>query len=319
MPQQVKTPSRRKELGGSAEIGFQKGINTFQANRLLLENGECATLVNADLSYVGYLGILKGNTSYKTGLSGRIHTLYKTGDNLFIGHGTGLSHIDVSTGTLTDLSLTFDGSDLHMISYENFLYCTDGSTHYKVYIPTLATSIWGIDNPLTAPSGALGETGNPSGTYSLYYTYVAKYPDGTEYETDLSPVGTIAVADGKIEWTYPATVPDSQINYIRLYRDKTGIYATLDQVRSAVEGRQVELETATGKKKFSNILQSILRSATNKRITQNMVADQNQFAGPFFVDEVAVGSVGYTDNLSDDVLVTAVPFARERYVPIFGG
>lgn len=318
MAQGIRAPSKRGGLTGPPEIGFQKGINTFQDNRLLLEVGECATMVNADLSYVGYIGILQANTTYKTGLTGRVHTVYKTGDNLFIGHGTTMSHIDVSTGTLTAISITFDGSDLRCFSYENFLYVSDGATPQKIYIPTLTVTVWGIDNPLTAPSAVAGTTGNPSGTYDLYYTYVAKYADGTEYETDISPAGQVVVSSAKIEWTYPLTVPDSQITHMRLYRDKTGLTADSTAMREAVEARQAELETQTGRKSFSRLLQDIIRRQTNKRIVENMAADQTVFVGPFYVDEVEVGDSGYSDNISDDNLILAVPFARERYQPIFG-
>lgn len=318
MPTRVKAPSKRSGLSGPPEIGFQKGINTFQDNALLLDTGECQTLVNADLSYVGYLGILQSNTTYKSGLTGRIHSVYKTGNNLFIGHGTTMSHINVSTGTLTAISITFDGSDLRMFSYENFLYISDGATPQKIYIPTLTVTAWGIDNPLTAPSGVAGTTGLPSGTYSLYYTYVAKYADGTEYETDISPVGYAIVSLAKIEWTYPSSAPDPQITHIRLYRDKTGISADLDAVRQAVEARQAALEAATGRKSFSSLLQQIIRRQTNRRIVENMQADQNTFVGPFYVDEVEIGDSGYSDNVSDDNLVLNIPFSRERYNPIFG-
>lgn len=314
----IKTPSKRSGLAGPPEIGFQRGLNSFQANRLLLETGECATLVNADLANVGYLGILKGNTTYKTGLTGRVHSLYKTGDNLFVGHGTTMSHVDVSTGAVTVIPITLNGKDLRMFSFENFLYVSDGENPQKIYIPGLEATVWGIDNPLTAPSAAVGASGNPSGTYDLYYTYVAKYDDGTEYETDLSPVGQIAVSGAKIEWTYPATAPDSQITHIRLYRDKTGITATLDDVREAVEARQLVLENQTGKKMFSGLLQQIIRRQTNRRVVENMQADQGTFVGPFYVDEVELGTVGYSDNISDDNIVLNLPFARERYLPIFG-
>ena len=309
-----------KKTPGPPVLSFQKGINTFQQNRLSLDVGECATMLNADLSKIGQVGIIQSDTSFLAGLTGRVHSLYKTGDNLFVGHGTAMSHIDVSVSpaAATAISATFDGSDLHMFSYENFLYVTDGTTPKKVYIPTLAVTAWGFDNPLTAPSGVAGSGGNPDGTYDLYYTYVAKYPDGTEYESDISPIGQVAVSLSKIEWTYPASAPDTQITHIRLYRDKTGVTATVDQVRQAVEDRQTELEVQTGKKKFSSILQEIIRRQTNRRVVANLGADQTTFVGPFYVDEVEIGEIGYTDNVSDDNIVVNIPFSRERYNPLFG-
>jgi len=310
-------PTRTKPQG-PPEISFTKGINTFQVNRLLLDPGEAATLLNADFDQIGALGISKANTVIATGM-GRIHSLYKTGDHLFVGEGNNLVHFLVTTMAKTVVSTAFNGDDISMFAYENFLYATEGVTKLKVYIPTLATSIWGIDNPLTAPSGVLGAAGDPSGTYSLFYTYVAKYPDGTEYETDFSPAGVVIVDNMTIQWTYPETAPDTQVTHLRLYRDKSGVVATLDQARTAIEAKQATLESTTGQLKFGNLFQTIIRAQTNKAIAQNMTADPDVIVGPFLVGEVEIGSVGFDDTLSDDNLVQAAPFTRERYRPIFGG
>ena len=309
-------PTRTKPQG-PPEISFTKGINTFQVNRLLLDPGEAATLLNADFDQIGALGISKANTVIATGM-GRIHSLYKTGDHLFVGEGNNLVHFLVTTMAKTVVSTAFNGDDISMFAYENFLYATEGVTKLKVYIPTLATSIWGIDNPLTAPSGVLGASGDPSGTYSLFYTYVAKYPDGTEYETDFSPAGVVIVDNMTIQWTYPETATDPQITHLRLYRDKSGVVATLDQARTAIEAKQATLESTTGQLKFGNLFQTIIRAQTNKAISQNMVADPDVIVGPFYVDEVEIGTASYTDNISDTDLVQAAPFTRERYRPIFG-
>ena len=316
-PNQQKAPSQRKPAG-PPEIDFTKGINTFQVNRLLLDPGEAATLLNADFDQIGALGISQANTVIASGL-GRVHSLYKTGDHLFVGEGTNLVHFHAVTLVKTIVHTAFNGDDISMFAYENFLYATEGVTKIKVYIPTLAYSIWGVDNPLTAPSGAIGTAGDPSGTYSLFYTYVAKYPDGTEYETDLSPAGILIVDHMTIQWTYPATAPDTQITHLRLYRDKSGVVATLDQARTAIEAKQATLESTSGQLKFGNLFQLVIRSQTNKAISQNMVADPDVIVGPFLVGEVEIGSVGFDDTVSDENLVQAAPFTRERYRPIFGG
>lgn len=309
--------SASRKPSGPPEINFTKGINTFQTNRLLLDPGEAATLLNADFEQIGALGISKANTAIATGM-GRIHSIYKTGDHLFVGEGTNLCHFNALTLVKTVVYTAFNGDDISMFAYENFLYATEGVNKIKVYIPTLAYSIWGIENPLVAPSGALGDPGAPSGTYSLYFTYVAKYPDGTEYETDLSPAGVLIVDTMQILWTYPATVPDAQITHLRLYRDKSGVVATLAQARTAIEAKQEALEQTSGQLKFGNLFQQIIRSQTNKAISQNMVANPDVIVGPFLVDELAIGTAGYVDNVSDENLVQAAPFSRERYRPIFG-
>lgn len=314
--QPQKQPATRKPQG-PPEINFTKGINTFQVNRLLLNPGEAATLLNADFEQIGALGISQANTPIATGM-GRIHSMFKTGGHLFVGEGLNLVHFLVTTMAKTVVYTAFNGDDISMFAYENFLYATEGVTKKKVYIPTLAVTEWGIENPLVAPSGALGESGAPSGTYSLYYTFVAKYPDGTEYETDLSPQGVMIVDTMKIEWTYPATAADPQITHLRLYRDKSGVTATLAQARVAIEAKQAALELISRSLKFGNLFQQVIRSQTNKAVSQNMVADPDVIVGPFLVDEVELGTIGYTDNISDTDLVQAAPFTRERYRPIFG-
>ena len=314
IPAQKQAPRKPQ---GPPEINFTKGINTFQVNRLLLDPGEAATLLNADFDQIGALGIAQANTVIATGM-GRIHSMFKTGDHLFVGEGTNLVHFDVTTMVKTVVHTAFNGDDISMFAYENFLYATEGVTKKKVYIPTLAVTEWGIENPQEAASGAVGDTGSPSGTYALYYTFVAKYPDGTEYETDLSPVAAVIVDTAKINWTYPATAPDSQVTHIRLYRDKSGVVATLAQARTAIEAKQTALEQSSGSLKFGNLFQSVIRSQTNKAVSQNMVADPDVIVGPFYIDEVEIGTASYTDNVSDTDLVQAAPFTRERYRPIFG-
>jgi hypothetical protein len=313
-----KTPSRRAGLQGPPDINFQRGINTFQKNRMLLQDGEAATLLNADFENFGELKIAKPNLVLDTGLGDRVHSIYCTGDNLFVGAGVNLYHYDKTTMTRQTIYSLFNGNDLAMIAYENFLYVTDGEAKVKFYLPTMSPSTWGIENPQDAPTAILGGTGVTEGTYRLFYTYVAKYLDGTEYETDLSPEGHIVTSLQAIKWTLPAVAPDSQITHLRLYRDKTGLTASLDDARKAIESRQVSLEQTAGVLKYGNLFQDMIRAQTNKKIASNMSLPPDVIVGPFFVGEVDIGSVSYDDNLSDDDLVLCAPFLRERYRPIFG-
>lgn len=310
--------TKKSTLKGPAEISFQRGLNQFQGNRLLLQDGESAELVNADFDVFGDVGILWPFTTLVSGLSGRVHSIYITDRDMFVGHGTALSHIDLDTNVVTAILTGLNGSDVSMFATDTWLFLTEGETHKKIWLSTLDDYEWGIDNPLSAPSAVSGAAGSPNGTYDLYYSYVAKYPDGTEYETDLSPMSQVAVSSAKIEWTYPATVSDSQITHIRLYRDKTGQTATLQQLRDAIEDRQTELEAATNSKIFSRLVQMAIRRATNKQVVDTMSTSMNTIVGPFQVGEVEVGDVGFSDNYSDAELVQRIPHLRERYQPIFG-
>lgn len=308
--------AKGSSLAKLPEISFQKGLNTLQKNRLLLSEGESASLVNANFDEFGGIGILYPFASVKA-LSGRVHSIFKTGTHIFVGHGTSLSRLVYPGYAATEVITGLSGLDLSMFATENFLYVTNGTDRKKIYLPTLAVTNWGFDAPLAGPSAAVGAAGLPTGLYDLYYTYVAKYPDGTEYETDLSPMAQIEVSLAKIEWTYPATAPDAQISHIRLYREKTGLVGNLTDMRKAIETRQETLEQATNKKLFSRIVQDAIRRATTKQMTQQMT-NQDAILGPFEVGEVSVGDVGFSDNISDGALVQKIPHLRERYKPIFG-
>lgn len=307
-----------KKQAGPPEISFQQGISTFQRNRLLLRDGEVATLLNADFEEMGEIRIALPNTVLDATLVDRVHSIYRTGNHLFVGAGVNLFYYDATTMVRQTIYSLFSGLDLGMAAYENFLYVTDGTAKLKVYLPTLALSTWGIENPLVAPAAALSGLGTLDGTYSLYFTYVAKYPDGSEYETDLSPAFAISVALQNLQWTLPASAGDTQISHLRLYRDKIALTATLDNARKAIDAKQVALEQGTGKLKFGNLFQEMVRAQTNKNIAANMANPPDIIVGPFFVAEVEIGSVSYNDSIGDDDLVLAAPFTRERYRPIFG-
>jgi hypothetical protein len=59
---------------------------------------------------------------------------------------------------------------------------------------------WALPNPETPPGGAAGSAGNPNGAYSLYYTFLFKFPNGEVYESGPSPAGSITVSSTAIVW-----------------------------------------------------------------------------------------------------------------------
>jgi hypothetical protein len=318
---QPKAPTRRAGLQGPGEINFHRGINTFQKNRMLLQDGESASLLNVNYDDFGILSFLYPFRVIKH-LEGRVHSIYKDTDNLWVGHGTRFSHLTYPGLVTTEILAGLSGKRISMFATENWLYLTNGEIHKKIYKPTLAVSAWGFDAPLSAPTAAATAlTGTPDGIYDCYYTYVAKYPDGTEYETDLSPMAQVVTSLKTIDWTFSGEVPDSQITHLRLYRDKTGMTGTLEDMRKAVESRAEDVEEQIGKLTgvTATIFKQVVTQVNNKKAVQNMSGDQTVIVGPFMVAEISGAARLFEDNVSDDDLVQAVPFLRERYRPIFGG
>lgn len=309
-------PPAKQARGKFPEIYFSRGLNTTQRNRLLLKDGEVAGLVNADLDFYGGLTIRKKPASWKTGL-GSIHSIYRTQQIHFVGHGTTLSAV-TSAGVETVLATGLSGSRLTMRAVGNWLYVSDGTNRKKVYIPTLSVFTWGFASPTAAPAAAVGAAGNPSGTYSCYYSYVAKYADGSEYETDLSPAASAAVSAQKIEWTLPASAPDSQVTHLRLYRDKSGLSQSLDQLRTNIEATQAA--NTSDNPLYNGLVSVLFREAvkreTQKKIVQDTVQDQNIIIGPYLVAEIALGTTTYSDDFSDADLELKMPFTREMYLPV---
>jgi len=304
-------------------------MNSLKANRLLLEQGECATLLNPDFDVFGGMGIGKTIHTVKSGF-GSIHSLYASGGILWIGHGTSLSYYDTSNGVSALVTTGLSGDPLSMDVVGNFLYLSNGTDKKKVYIPLSSVSEWGIAAPSTAPTVAVGAAGNPDGTYSCYYSYVAKYTDGTEYETDLSPVATVAPVTQKITWTLPGSASDSQITHLRLYRDKSGLSQSLDSLRTNVEAEEQAKITAMAALTagifrghmggsfgaLGAAYKTVVNRMSNKKVVQDSIEDQDVIVGPFEVAEVTIATTSYTDDVTDAVLQENLPSLRERYLPV---
>jgi len=491
-------PTSRKGIRSLPEISFHRGMNSLKVNRLLLEQGECGTLLNPDFDVFGGMGIEKTIATVKSGY-GAIHSLYASKDLIWIGHGTSLSYYNKDTAATVVVITGLSGNPLSMEVVGNFLYVSNGTDRKKVYLPTFAVSTWGIAAPTAAPvvtsglSGAvtgvqtstpgmgavqggnfvsstgqnfaalgvavgmtvsndttgasmtitaiswfmfsgdwlfgtltggsrqtwehgdvatidpgglaiasvcqayIGEHGSYvdnagrdlyalgvrvgmtvrnvprstefvitsistttatndtlnsatsdmfhhgeaasinysvtselDGTYQCYYSYVAKYADGTEYETDLSPVATVALQTSLLTWTLPGSAADPQITHLRLYRDKLGLSQALDTLRENVEAEEkARLATMAGLAAgifrgnlggtFGGLgaaVKTVLNRTSNKKSVQDSVTDQNIIVGPFEVAEVTIATASYDDNIPDETLQENMPSLRERYLPV---
>jgi hypothetical protein len=113
------------------------------------------------------------------------------------------------------------------VDYEGFIYIVNG-TENKMFTNGYLYD-WGVPNPILPPTVAGGTTGNPNGSYSLYYTYVVKFPNGKTYETAPSPAATVTVSNAVINWTGIPQCPytGGGISFARkLYRTSSSLIST---------------------------------------------------------------------------------------------
>jgi hypothetical protein len=102
-------------------------------------------------------------------------------------------------GDFTTLGTLSSSNRWRVADHKEFSLITNGIDNKAIANGNLYD--WGVDNPTDAPTGTAGATGNPSDTYTLYYTFKVKFPTGRTYETGPSPAGSVTVSSQKIEWS----------------------------------------------------------------------------------------------------------------------
>lgn len=136
-----------------------------------------------------------------------------------------------------------DGSDI--------VYCNENSTgqaatgrwvqHEIMFEATATTSRVVLRHVATAASGTTVlfdsvyayEMVASIGSYNCYYSWVAKFADGSEYETDLSPGASASSNFDGIDWTNVPASTDSQVTHKRLYRDYGGAIYYVAEITNA--------------------------------------------------------------------------------------
>lgn len=213
------------------ELYFSTGQNKKVAQELLLEVGELALLVNADLSSLGVIKPAKSLVTQKT-FASNIHSLLTyPGGKAWVGEGANLKEWDSATNIFT----TLVAARALGVDYNGWMFVCNGTDKktFDIALPTTQAFEWGVTPPAVAPTVAPGAAGNPDGTYDCYFSYVAKHTDGSEYETDLSPVGSVTVASEKIEWSVMVASADPQVTHKRLYRTVGGTIQYVTEITNA--------------------------------------------------------------------------------------
>ena len=213
---------------GLIPITFDKGLN-LRNDPLLLKDGELSQCEGFSYKHNGVMEARPAlNAVNMTGL-GSIHTMHRYINWILAGAGSSLYYkwdLDgfcnryvPANGEFTLLTTMRNSRRLAIADSDLFTFMVNGAdqkafSHGNIYD-------WGIPNPSLAPAAAAGASGNPTGAYSLYYTWVIHFPNGFMYETGPSPAGTITVTSTKITWGGVAPCPYSGtglIIYRRLYR-----------------------------------------------------------------------------------------------------
>lgn len=217
-------------MDNPVEFYFHSGQNLKAAQALLLGQGEVAHLLNPDMSRGGMVGV--GNTFVATGsVASTIHTLLcsQTG-YLWIGAGGSFYQANSSGGSIQTVSSAMtSGARVCCVDQNYWGYMGDGTLKKKFLVSSPTTTYdWGIANPTVAPTVSVS-----GGNVACYYSWVAKYSDGSEYETDLSPVAYSTQAGGTIAWSAIAVSTTTDVTHKRLYRTFSGATYRVAEITNA--------------------------------------------------------------------------------------
>jgi len=217
-------------------LSFDKGVVT-QRSPLLLNEGELISSEGFSYEVDGVLETRQAKSKVNATAVNSIHTIKRYMNNVILGDSNHVrikwdldGYCDLYTPVDGDFaSLGILGSTARWKTADHREFTLIINEHDKKAIAGINLYEWGIDNPITAPIGTAGATGNPSDTYSLYYTYYVKFPNGRVYETGPSPAGSVTVSSKKIEWSGIGLCPYSGTGlkiYRKLYRYSTTLMET---------------------------------------------------------------------------------------------
>ena len=181
--------------------------NAITPLRLFLrQQGDLANLIDADLSTLGEIGILRPLKALNSSAeSFPIHSVFMANEVILAGIDDNLKYW---TGSAITSLLTSFGNDnpMSFAHAGNWVFIANSNVRKAVYLPTPAGTDWGVRVPTEAPTvvAVLSGTNNKTaGVYSCYYRHKVTMPDGSIIRTDLSPVAavTLANSDDKFLWT----------------------------------------------------------------------------------------------------------------------
>ena len=189
-------------------ITFDRGLN-IKKSPLTLEDGEFVSCSGFVFDSQGDLTARTPKTAVSTSAVGAIHTIHRYKNYVLLGDAKaarykwdldGYCSLYVPpNGNFTSLGNLNSSNPWSVADAEDFTFWVNGIDS-KAFCNANWYE-WVIPNPETAPAGAIGTGVGPSDTYSLYYSFYIKFPNGRTYETGLSPAGSVTVSNQGIAWS----------------------------------------------------------------------------------------------------------------------
>jgi hypothetical protein len=203
----------------SEQVFFHKGLS-FHARSALQEGGFLQTSQNVVFEVDGKTVLRPKFTARNETAVNAIHSLRRFKSKVFIGDADRTRHWNGTA--VTDMAPGFcSGSKWSFVEVKNFLFGTNGME--QILFDENGYLYRGrIENP-TAPTGAIGASGNPSGHYMLYVSFLITWPNGMQYETGLSEASAdVNATSDIIEWS---NIPVS--TYVSYYGNAPTIHRKL--------------------------------------------------------------------------------------------
>lgn len=208
------------------------GAMVLGRSPLILKDGELISAIGHTFDIPGQLSVRDSMTTVNTVIAGSINGMHRYINNVFLTDSNVRYKWDLdgycglytpANGDFTSLGVLGTANRSRWTDAENFTFMVNGYDKKAFSVNKMFT--WGIENPIIAPYGVAGSSGNPSGTYTLYYTYFVKFPNGTTYETGPSPAFEMSAITSKmISWSNIGLCPyeaNGLIVYRKLYRYST--------------------------------------------------------------------------------------------------
>jgi hypothetical protein len=170
-------------------ITFDRGINT-KKSPLTLEDGELVSSSGFVFDSKGDLTARKPKEAVSTNAVGSIHTIHRYKNYVILGDAKsarykwdldGYCNLYIPPdGNFTLLGNLNSSNPWSVADAEDFTFWVNGIDS-KAFCNANWYE-WEIPNPEVIPRGSVGSSGSPSDTYSLYYSFFIKFPNGRTYE-----------------------------------------------------------------------------------------------------------------------------------------
>jgi len=186
-------------------ITFDKGLNTARSP-LLLAEGELVTAVGMSYANEGVIEPRESRQKVSVTQYGTISAIRRSVNNVLLVDGENVrwkwdldGYCDLyvpPNGDFTLLGTLLGTARPRIADFDDFAFIATKDSRKAFVSGNLYD--WDIPAPQNPPSAAAGAAGNPTGTYSLYYTYLIYFPNGRAVETAPSPAGSFCILSSMV-------------------------------------------------------------------------------------------------------------------------